>query len=282
MPGQLPDDGLATFWLASPWGGFEGHAARSELHALGVRTLYLYPCIVERRMLRNFLDRAWNQGLTVVPELPLRLFQRPSVGCFTQGGSPSFRPFDCYEQAREASRDLVLQLFAGDGSNRYHPAVEMVLIARNLDIAAAAHCEQCGLPEALRAALSAWDGLMDAENEEGINPEGVRITALLAGAADAGGDVRKLPSCYSQQARNGGCAGSHALRGLWLGANWMDNATYTPHNNLSAAVADRWLHTFAASSTSEGVTRTLREYYEFAHPIPEQQTAGALLEFGGM
>jgi len=276
---QLPEDGLATFWLAHVWSGFEHRDDLEDLYELGVRSLMLYRCIVEESSIKRFLDRVWNQGLTVVLELPPRLFVRQPGGCFLEGGTPTFRRFDCYAQVREACRQLLPHVLTDDGTSRYHPAVEMVLLGRHPEAATPGFCPGCGLPEAMRATLTAWDGLMDAENELGVDPEGVRISMMFATAAKAGGPVHELPSCYRFRAPSGGCAGVHTLRGLWLAANWLDNETHVPHNNLSAALVDRWVHAFGASAPKDDIVRTLREYYEFLVPRPARETEAALLEF---
>ena len=74
----------------SVWNNFVGRSNLGTLRAAGVRTLQLHRCVVADSMLKVFLDRAWTEGLTVIPELPARLFHPTSGGCFTDD-------FDCYE-----------------------------------------------------------------------------------------------------------------------------------------------------------------------------------------
>lgn len=284
-PGALQPNDTATFWLASLWGDIPNRLGLSRLREANVRALQLHPCAVDTPKLQAFLDRAWTEGLTVVPQLPEHLFH--GGGCFAAG-------FDCYDVVRDWARQMLRTALTRDG--RYHPVVEMVLLLREPDEAATATCQECGLAEGLLATLSAWDGWLDAENELGVEAGSVGIASLLAAAAD--GDERtqdRAQVCYNLRSPEG-CERSHALRRLWSGANrtagWaaaiagegrirrgLEQGAYVPHNDLAAAAAERWVHTFRANSSADDVIATLRDYYAFVAPAQPRRDSAALLDF---
>lgn len=281
----------AVFWLASGRHGFSERQDLGKLRAAGVRALQLHKCSVWRDLLRAFLDRAWTEGFTVVPQLPLFLFTKPAVGCFHTG-------FDCYDIVRAHSRDVLSTALTRDGE--YHPAIEMILLARDFDVLVPSYChgKHCGAKEALNAVLSAWDGWLDAETELGIQPGIAGIGATFENASavkmDLAQDTEGL--CHHLRSPHG-CSDTQLLRALWKGAaatpGWaaaihgagrirrgIEDETYVPHNDLKASITSRWVHTFPAEANSDNVVQVLREYYEFVSPpVVSGVGQAALLDF---
>ncbi|CAK0805247.1 unnamed protein product, partial [Prorocentrum cordatum] len=280
---SLTDADLATFWLASRWGGFENRTDLALLRAQGTRALVLHRCVVEPDLLRAFLDRAYTEGLTVFAELPRRLFVQEPSGCLHSG-------YDCFLAVRAHWRELLATpLVEERGGRRYHPALEAALLFQGLDAAAAAAagagCDAaCSLQGALQALVTGWDGLLDAEVELGVAPGRTRVAATLPSAAASGaeGSSTEQRLCYRRRASEGGCAGQHTLRSFWLNSQRLPNASWqphAPHQNLSAHLPARWLHTFGAGVPLETLLQVLRDYEEFVDPPSDGGTPSALLEF---
>merc|ERR1719391_1440657 len=270
LPLQPAD--LATFWLVTVWNSSADQRKLAVLDQAGVRALQLHPCVVLETKLQAFLDRAWTEGLRVVPQLPERLFDRDTGGCFGAGS-------DCYDGVRAWARRLLRTSLTRDGV--YHPAVEMIWLLREPDASV-------GLPDGLTATLSAWDGWLDAEQELGVRAGPVGLATLLASAASGGpstGDAagKHKDVCYNLRAPHG-CEKLNTLRELWSAANqtpgWyapiagqgrirrgvdrgVDGPRYVSHSDLAASIAHRWVHTFPAAAAADDIIRNLREYYAF-------------------
>lgn len=275
-PGSLAADGLASFWLATAWKGFVGRTDLAKLRVAGVRALQLTECLVDIPDLRSFLDRAWTEGLTVVPQIPARLFSRDSGGCLAEDA-------DCYDRVRDLSRELLQTDLTRDG--RYHPAVDFILLALDLDT-------NSDEESAIIAVLSAWDGLLDAESEIGIQSDQVGIAARFVRAHQSASDEA---TCYHFRAPDA-CTRPNFLRRFWYGANstpgWAaprqgmgllrrgpENNTYLAHSVLAESMRTRWVHTFTDDAPSDDVLETLRLFYEFISPAePPRRDSAALLE----
>lgn len=301
---SVQDADAPSYWLASLWDGFSYREDLATLRELGVRALQLQRCMVDPLQLEAFLDRAWTAGLRVVLELSRSLFLKPAAGCFFQG-------YDCYNAVRANYRRLLATALTQDG--QYHPAVETVLLMRDPDLAAAAYCQGqgCSSNSSLLAVLSAWDGLLDAEQELGVQPGEVSLTSpwstiTLGGVGSNASSAASSspPTCSRYRWTDGGCTSGNTLRSLWTGANeapgWARNSAgngtlrrglllpsnssastaYMPHNNLSASLADRWVHAFGANTSTDDVIETLRQYQEFVQ-LPPRKRGGmaALLQF---
>ncbi|CAE8594692.1 unnamed protein product [Polarella glacialis] len=279
----MVDSDLMSYWIVSLWDGFTSRTDLPQLREMGVRALHLDHCVVEVLHVKEFLDKAWVSGLRVIPELQHSLFSKPEVGCFATG-------FDCYETLRHTYREILGQegIWA---SGHYHPAVEMIILMRDPEVAAAEFCsgEGCGPPAGLIGVLSAWDGFLDAEAELGVvvepatgKPGSLGFTVLFATGA-AGGGASAEEQCYNFRSETGGCAGTNALRalyqgvleppgwsrnlagqGFWRRGLWPDrsgpiqNVTYMPHSNLTASFLERWIHTFHSASTYDQIVAAMR------------------------
>jgi len=291
--GPLEDSDLATFWVSALLRGFRGRSDLDDLRVMGVRAMQLHRCVVNQTDFKDFLDKAWVDGLSVVIELPSRLYLDSSSGCFS-------RDFNCYYVVRRLYRQLLATAVSEDGE--YHPAIRLILLARDPDLLTPAYCagEDCARQGAFRAVVTAWDGLLDAESELGVSPgrtpqQTVRAAALFSTAALPSNETE--PTCHYLTVASGGCPGTDVLRGLWLAmrhapgsartGEGLGNVVFAPHNDLEAVLPTRWLHTFGAESGQADVVRTLRDYYSFITPtVPRDSEVGlgsqaiaALLEF---
>ena len=147
----------------------------------------------------------------------------------------------------------------------------MVLITRDPEVISAQSCspEADCTEEAMRGVLSAWDGLLEAEFELGVNPGSVGIATLFASAVQGAENPSEV--CYGLRAPEG-CAQTNTLRSFWTAASrvpgWdrpmpavgeirrgLANGTYVPHSNLTAGLLDRWVHTFSADAGAEPVLK---------------------------
>jgi len=249
----------------------------NELREYNVRPLFLHHCLVQTDV-REFLDQAWVAGLRVVVELQPSLYVEPGVGCFTTG-------FDCYDRIKVAYRQLLSQggIWA-DGE--YHPAVQALLLAR--DPVSLALERGFGARAALLGVVSAWDGVLGAEMDFGVaRPVPLDITVFLPmdlpGETQAGAE-----GCFRRKVSQGGCAGSHSLRGLYVAAyqepGWkrtldepdltrrgfwpppdppIDEAIYVPHNDVFNSFLDRWVQMFQLSPSLDEIVTYLRQFQEF-------------------
>eukprot|EP00928_Gymnodinium_smaydae_P019900 TRINITY_DN17667_c0_g1_i1.p1 TRINITY_DN17667_c0_g1~~TRINITY_DN17667_c0_g1_i1.p1 ORF type:complete len:567 (-),score=97.56 TRINITY_DN17667_c0_g1_i1:52-1551(-) len=204
----------ADYWLSGPYLP-EDRPDLVLLRSWGVRSQELAHCDLRdpevEPSLRVFLDRAWTLGLRVVIGLPVDLYFNATDGCiFTED-------FDCHNTFRIAYQRILGTELVEEG--RYHPALERVLLTGALDdVAFLGRCEQargtsCSEEELLKAVISAWDGLLKAEREMGVQGS-VPISMPFSAAKGRAAVSNETHGCYGLRAP-GGCAGQQMMRKLW-------------------------------------------------------------------
>ncbi|CAJ1410320.1 unnamed protein product [Effrenium voratum] len=279
--GALGPD-LASYWLVSTWHGHANRTDLSELREFNVRPLLLHHCVVHGNV-ADFLDEAWMTGLRVVVELQPLLFVEPSVGCFMTN-------FDCYQRIKVAYRQLLSQSgIWSDGE--YHPAVQALLLARDpvaLASAVLGEGDVRSAQAALLGVVSAWDGVLGAEMDLGVaRPVPLDITVLLPMALPAAAQT-STDACFRKKASQGGCAGPHSLRAMYMTA-WqvpgyqrtldlpdltrrgfwpppdppIEEAVYVPHNDVFSSFLSRWVQMFPGSPSLAEIVNYLRQFQEF-------------------
>jgi len=272
-----PDD-LASYWLVSTWHGHADRTDLNELREFNVRPLLLHHCVVQSNV-GEFLDKAWMNGLSVVVELQPQLFLEPTTGCFVTG-------FDCYERIKVAYRQM-LNASGIWSDDKYHPAVQALLLARD-PVALAATLGGSGPHAALLGIVSAWDGVLGAEMDMGVaRPVPLDITVLLPMALPS--RTTAADACFRKKASQGGCAGSHSLRAMYVAA-WqepgfmrtldlpdltrrgfwppdstarVEEAVYVPHNDVFSSFLSRWVQMFPGSPSLDEIVTYLRQFQEF-------------------
>eukprot|EP00435_Cladocopium_sp_Y103_P001665 s1173_g1.t1 len=272
-----PDD-LASYWLVSTWHGHADRTDLNELREFNVRPLLLHHCVVQSNV-GEFLDKAWMKGLSVVVELQPQLFLDPTTGCFVTG-------FDCYERIKVAYRQM-LNASGIWSDGKYHPAVQALLLARD-PVALAATLGGFGPHAALLGIVSAWDGVLGAEMDMGVaRPVPLDMTVLLPMALPS--STTAADACFRKKASQGGCAGSHSLRAMYVAA-WqepgfmrtldlpdlarrgfwppdstarMEEAVYVPHNDVFSSFLSRWVQMFPGSPSLDEIVTYLRQFQEF-------------------
>jgi len=268
-----PDD-LASYWLVSTWHGHTDRTDLNELREFNVRPLLLHHCVVQSNI-GDFLDKAWMKGLSVVVELQPQLFLEPTSGCFVTG-------FDCYQRIKVAYRQM-LNASGIWSDGKYHPAVQALLLAR--DPVALAGTLGYGPHAALLGIVSAWDGVLGAEMDMGVaRPVPLDITVLLPIALSS--STTAADACFRRKASQGGCAGPHSLRAMYVAASQQPgfmrtldlpdlgrrgfqppdsiaDAVYVPHNDVFSSFLSRWVQMFPGSPTLDEIVNYLRQFQEF-------------------
>eukprot|EP00929_Paragymnodinium_shiwhaense_P109732 TRINITY_DN76230_c0_g1_i1.p1 TRINITY_DN76230_c0_g1~~TRINITY_DN76230_c0_g1_i1.p1 ORF type:complete len:570 (+),score=93.08 TRINITY_DN76230_c0_g1_i1:66-1775(+) len=211
--GQASSD-LLEMWLLGRWMP-EDRPDQVEL-SVSLQTTFsqLKHCRVDpaaEGSLRVFLDRAWVLGLRVAIGLPDKLFFDPATGCIAT------EQFDCHNVVRAHYHDILESELTEDG--HYHPALELILLTgARTDVAFLQRCEALGMAcserEYLKLVVSAWDGLLKAEREFGVDERHVRISVPFSAAAVSQASASIEDSCYQMRAP-GGCAGPNMMRKLW-------------------------------------------------------------------
>lgn len=276
---RTPDvDHPFAYWVMAPWGA-EGRDEQEPLQAVHIESARLFRCYIglpEKDSLdlgwpiKDFFDRVYLLGLRVVIGLDAALYAQPSRVCAPQRpceapGLCYLQRFGCYDNIRIAWRRMLRSGLVQDG--HYHPALQLVILAWQPDLAVPLHCrdigQHCSWPEILRGPLSAWDAVLDAEAELGV--EGSVNFTMTFNASDEVSS-RALPKCFYLRHPEG-CADNHELRNVWLAANDLLTDFYEPHNDLGESFANRWSHSISAAMTSESVKLHIQEFYSFISPV---------------
>ncbi|CAK9114445.1 unnamed protein product, partial [Durusdinium trenchii] len=161
--------------------------------------------------------------------------------------------------------------------------VQALLLAR--DPVALAATLGFGSSAALLGIVSAWDGVLGAEMDMGVaRPVTLDMTVLLPMTLPS--TTTGADACFRKKASQGGCAGPHSLRALYVAA-WqepgfqrtlelpdltrrgfwppdsIDGAVYVPHNDVFNSFLTRWVQMFPGSPTLDEIVNYLRQFQEF-------------------
>jgi len=269
-----------AYWVAAPWGA-QGRDEQAPLHAVDIESARLFRCNVGFPVsedidigwpVKDFLDHVWLLGLRVVVGLDAPLYAQASRVCPPQRpcgpeGICYLQRYGCYDNVRAAWRSMLRSGLVQDG--HYHPALQVVILAWEPDLAVPLHClaegVECSWPQVLRGVVSSWDAVLDAEAEMGVQGS-VNFTVTFNATEKV--SARGLPKCFFLRHPEG-CADYHELRNVWLAANNLLNNSYEPHNNLGESFTNRWVHYISADMKSEDVMRHVQEFYSFISPVQE-------------
>lgn len=250
-----------SYWVSTVWGRrHEEELAR--LSSLGVGAQRVFRCFT-RWPSNELMTSLWMLGLGLMASFSQDFFSAHRRECYAGR-------YGCYDAARAATRRLLrseLVTYLG----RYHQAFEGFTLFLRPDVLVQEACEAegdaCGTPETLRVVLSAWDGVLDAEYEEGVPGRPFLTSTFSAAAAgvvyagDGSGDAQQCAELRHPLA----CAGDSLLRKLWLAVHGGYDVRFQPHNLLNESFAGRWRHSFEAGALGQ-VPAALRDYARFVHP----------------
>jgi len=223
LPGQYdvmaPE--ASALWGSGGRGDLE---AIKSLGANAVRTYGNNPDLDHRA----FLDEARRVGLDVVATLPRDRFLKPKTGCV-------HKRQDCFAEVKEAySRSLTGGF--GNSSGGYHPALRTVIIM--------SEPESVFLPTEApwlfcKAMVSAFDGLLDAEKEAGLQ-SGPLPGVSVSFAFD------ECPWCL----QDGDVPALGRMAELRSAMRHPASVSYQPRNDLWKAYVDRFENSFTVNASA--------------------------------
>jgi len=193
----------------------------------------------------GFLDRAENLSLQVFP------------GFYTQLWCPNF---DCFDSWKKAALDGFKQGYQkGDG---WHPSVGMVVLMNepdSLNLGGVDATKCVGVDEAkcrVRAALSALDGVLQAEKEAGMNLTVRSVNLTIAWS-------QTVKTSIDGKVDQG--VGIYGFQDMIAGIEDPDLAAYTPKSSkqeLAMAFKTRWTHGLNAVNDWGYIKGKVEENYD--------------------
>jgi len=176
----------------------------------------------------TFLDEALAEGLSVAPGMSdYPFYQMP-------GSCRSSTDFNCFSQVKPLYLQNLNNGFL-TADRRYHPALKYMNILNEPDLKMPPGADNGGQEDTgkmARSLVSAFDAMLEAEKEAEVTGPLINFTATFSYAV-----------CKSCE----GFAGRPALGMIWVLDDAMHNPEkygYTPINNISAAYAARFTHSF--------------------------------------
>lgn len=216
---MAPD--ASAFWGSDGRGDLE---AIKSLGANAVRTYGSNPDLDHR----PFLDEARRVGLDVVATLPSDPFLKPKTGCV-------HKRQNCYAEVKDAYLRSLKSGFLGS-SGEYHPALRTVIIMsepENVFLPTEAPWLFC------KAMLSAFDGVLDAEKEAGLESGPLPDFSVSFSFAEC-------PWCL----RSGDVPAVGRMAELASAMRHPSSVSYRPRNDLWAAYRARFENSFAVNASA--------------------------------
>eukprot|EP00928_Gymnodinium_smaydae_P014342 TRINITY_DN15234_c0_g1_i1.p1 TRINITY_DN15234_c0_g1~~TRINITY_DN15234_c0_g1_i1.p1 ORF type:complete len:394 (-),score=69.27 TRINITY_DN15234_c0_g1_i1:116-1183(-) len=212
------------------------------MKTIGANTVRLYHSMgipdSEDKDHGEFLDRAHDLGMNVLPGVS------SSLQC---------DKFDCFDAWKNAFLKAFKNGFVRNSS--WHPAVSMVILQNEPDFfGAQPGCQPTDAAWCrVKAVLSAFDALLAAEREAGVNAEGVNVTVTwsFGQRTSIDGVVKKSPGVYGFQ-------------DMIAGIKKPSLAYYRPRTaqkEFEAAFAARWTHGLNTAAPAQYVVKTISDYY---------------------
>jgi len=221
---------LVQAGYAKQWGP-DGRDDLGTVQRLGGNAVRLYASmgLESRHDHSAFLDRAQDLGIHIMP------------GFYTQMPCPKFDCFDSWKAATKAA--FADGYKKGDG---WHPAIAMVVLQNAPDSLNFGGLPPPQCPQGLeaqcrvKAALSAFDGLLQAEKEAGVKPGSVNLTIAWSF------DTRDSIDGVVHQG-----IGIYGFQDMVAGVKKPGIAGYKPRSSkkeLRDAFDSRWVHSTNTAS----------------------------------
>jgi len=255
-PSPLPARDLMQEGYAELWGK-SGRDDLGMIATLGGNAVRVYDALglESDNDHGKFLDRAAELGLHVF------------VGFHTQNICPNF---NCYDAWKQATLKGFAKGFAKDGA--WHPAIAMLILMHNPDslnfLDASGGPPVCPGNEAVdeakcrvRAALSAFEGVMDAEAEAHISPmrqdsTTVNLTVAWSSTVRTSIDEKVQGITYGFQ-------------DMVVGTTNLSAAEYTPRTTpqkIAEAFDKRWTHSLNSGTSWEAIQQKVGAVYSAYEP----------------
>ncbi|CAE7329141.1 TDP1 [Symbiodinium natans] len=167
--GRFPNDDMMTEAMQGQW-GLGGRDDIAIMAQMGARMVRLYGSD-PRFDGTKFLNHSNSWGLKIVAGMSDYPYEHGPGSCWTSN-------LDCYEAIRE-SYNFTLDSKGFLAQGKYHPALDTLVLTNEPDLKFMA----TGGKNYMRAVLSAFDGVLAAETEKGLDvtsPENIKFTAAFS------------------------------------------------------------------------------------------------------
>jgi len=244
-----PSEDMLQDGYAEQWGP-SGRDDLATMAAMGANAVRLYHSMgmEPRDSHSGFLDRAQSVGLNVLAGYHTEAANEPSE-------CPGYDCFDTWKNATLKGFELGFQK-----EDAWHPAVATLILLNEPDFFEhAPKCQPSGAWCRVKAALSAMDGVLAAENEAGVKAGRVKLTVTWSFAMTTSIDGKV----------NG--PGIFGFQDMVAGIADPSIAHYTPRTpqaDMEDAFKSRWVHGLNTQAPWSFVDEMVtKEYANFA-PLP--------------
>jgi len=241
---QLPSADMAQAGYAPQWGP-KGRDDLGTIKQLGSNAVRLYAALgIESDHDHGaFLDRAKELGLHVL------------AGFYTPNKCENF---DCFDAWKAGALAGFKKGFVKDGA--WHPAIAAVVLMDEPDLLNFGGNPPPVCPDGeqakcrVKASLSALDGLLAAEKEQGVDPSGVNLTIVWSS---------NIQDSIDNVIKQG--IGYFGFQDMKAGTADPSIAGYTPrtaNNSLKTAFDKRWVHGMSTHAPWSFVKEKVLSEYE--------------------
>lgn len=240
--GALPSKDDMQVGYAPQWGS-PGRNDLATMRGVGANAVRLYHSLgLDARSDHGaFLDRAAAVGIRVLP------------GVHTELQCPDF---DCFEPVKAAVLAGFSLGFAREDA--WHPAVAALILSNEPDLVFGPRCGMAAWCR-VKAVLSAFDGLLQAELQAGVAAGGLSVTATWSFAIATSLDGKVTG------------AGIFGFQDTEAGMANPAMARYTPRTpraELVAAYRERWVHSLNTQAPWNFVQEMVVKNYARFAPMP--------------
>lgn len=231
---DFSSDGAAGMW------GRHGRGDLGIIKALGANAVHLHgtnPALGHGA----FLDEAYEQGLEVLASLGNYPYTFKPGGC-------SATNYNCYEQAKTQHSQSLRKGFM-QGQKGYHPALRTLILMNEPD--KSLH-PKASPKEFCRALVSAFDAVLDAEQEAGIVGQRPNVTATFSFGA--------CPDCK----RYGYRPAVGQMLELRDAMKHPTSVGYEARNDLWKAYQERFINSFNTAKPAHTIRRQFLDAYHVA------------------
>mmetsp|Transcript_57831 Transcript_57831/g.108364 ORF Transcript_57831/g.108364 Transcript_57831/m.108364 type:complete len:491 (-) Transcript_57831:384-1856(-) len=216
----LPSEDMLQEGYSMQWGA-EGRNDLGRMKALGANAVRLYHSLGldSEGSHQGFLDRARDLQLNVMPG-------------YDSSESKACDDFDCFDGWKSATLKGFAQGFAMDG--QWHPAVSALILLNEPDFFE--HdplCKGRGAFCRVRAVLSAFDGVLAAEEEAKVEPGRVKLTVTWSFA---------MRTSIDNVVQGPGTFGFQDMVAVVKDPSLVDYTPRTALDKIQSEFAKRWVH----------------------------------------
>lgn len=231
--GRIQNDDLWTDVAEQQWDEF-GRDDLGLLRDMGVNSIRVYGADVDKPHTR-FLDRADEVGMSVFVGMSDYYFiQHATRKCAV---APHYNCFDVMKDAYgRFLRNGLLDgsVTGGITGNAYHPAVKILGILNEPDLKVFGMDGKLSIRDALKAVISAWDGMLAAEREANVKRNLCKFTITWSFA--------ECSNCLLN--REGREPGLTFMREMHAAIEAGDGGGYPISAAVKAAYKTRYLNSF--------------------------------------